>query len=248
MSLSKISSATVIKNQFQYKLKAYMGVFTSLVMLQVVAFLLSLGGNGGGMSSGQGLEINDTYYGIFNVIAFTMLWGFIQSILMTTKTSWEDSFPFVGNRFTNDISNILFLFLASLIAGIFTVLTAFTLRVVIYYFLDVKILAGNNFLLTGAEVGIGILTLTLHLFVFCSMGYLLGTITRMHRLMPILLPVIIVGIIIALVQANSDLILRYITFYFEETNPWLFMIKTVFTSLILFATAILISSRTEVRK
>lgn len=248
MSLSKIGFATVIKNQFQYKLKAYIGVFTSLVMLQVIAFLFSLGGNGGGSFSGQGVDIVYTFYGIYSIIAFTFLWGFIHSIIMTTKTDWENNFPFVGNRLTNDLSNMLFLFFASLIAGILTILTVFALRVYIYYFVDVTVFSEGNALLSGEEIASGMLVMVLHLFLFCSMGYFLGTITRTHRMMPVLLPVIIVGIIVVLVQANSDLMLRYIAFYFEESNPWLFIIKTVTSALLLFATAIIISSRMEVRK
>lgn len=248
MSLSKISTGTVVKNQFQYKLKANIGLFTSLVMLQMFALLLSLGGNGGGMSGGQGFEIRDTYYGTYNIIAFTALWGFVHAVIMSTKTDWEKSFSFVGNRFTHDLSNILFLFFASLIAGIFTILSAFALRVIIYYFFDLKLLAGDNFIITIEEVGSGVLTAVLLLFLLCSVGYLLGTITRLHRLLPVILPVVIIGVIFALVRAGSNLMLRMYIFYFEESNAFFFIIKTGVSALVLLGIAILISSRTEVRK
>lgn len=249
MSLNKISLTTVVKNQFLYKLKVYTGVFTSLVILQILALLFSLNGNGGGgMNTTEGIEVNYTLYSIENVISFTFLWAFIYSIIMTTKTDWENSFSFVGNRLSNDLSNMLFLFVASVVGGVLTILTGFTLRVLVHYFVSEEILIASNLIITGKELYSGMLTMTLQLFLFCAIGYLLGTITRMHRLLPILLPVIIIGVIIALVQANSDLLLRFITFYFDETNPWMFIIKIVVSVLLLFGVSILISSRTEVRK
>jgi len=249
MSLNEISLTTAVKNQFLYKLKVYAGVFTSLVILQIFALLFAFMGNGeGDMSTANGVEIEYTIYSIVNVISFTFLWGFIQSIIMTAKTDWEHSFPFVGNRLSHDLSNMLFLFAASVVGGILTILTGFIVRVFIYYFVPEEIMIASNFIITGEELFSGMLTMTLHLFLFCAIGYLLGTITRMHRLLPILLPVIIIGVIIALAQANSDLLLRFIVFYFEETNPWLFVIKIFMSVLLLFGVSILISSRTEVRK
>lgn len=248
MSLNKISLPAVVKNQFLYKLRAYTGVFTSLVILQILAILFSLGANGGGIGGSGGAEIQYSYYSIQSVITFTFIWGFIHSIIMTTKTDWENAFSFIGNRLSNDLSNAIFLFFASVIGGLATVLTAFTVRVIVYYFIAGETLIAKNFILTGEEIFSGTVTIIFHLLLFCAMGYLLGTITRLHRLMPVLLPVSIIGIIIALVQVNSNLLLHFIVFYFEETNPWIFIIKIVISVLFLFGASILISSRTEVRK
>lgn len=248
MSLNKISLTTAVKNQFQYKLNVYTGVFTSLVILQVIGLLVSIGGSGGGISGSEGVEIGYTLYSINNVIIFTFLWGFIHSIMMTTKTDWENSFNFVGNRLTHDVSNMLFLFFASIIGAVLSVLTSFTFRVIIYYFVEEEVLFGDSFRLTGGEIFSGLLTMTLHLFLFCAIGYLLGTITRMHRLLPVLLPFLIIVAIIALVEANSEFLLHFVEFYFEEANPWIFIVKILVSVLLLFGASFLMSSRTEVRR
>lgn len=42
MSLNKMSLGVIVKKQFQYKLKAYASVFSSLVVLQIIAILFHL--------------------------------------------------------------------------------------------------------------------------------------------------------------------------------------------------------------
>lgn len=248
MFLNKISLTQVVKNQFQYKLKAYTGMVSSLVILHLLALLFSLGGNGGGLGFSSGTEIAFTSYSIQNVIIFTILWAFIHSIMMTTKTDWENAFTFVGNRLSHDLSNIIFLFVACIAGGALTLLTAFVLRVIIYYVIAKETLININFIITGEEILSGLLAFPLQLLLFCAIGYLLGTMTRIHRMMPVLLPVVLIGLIIALVRINSDLLLQFIKFYFLEANPLLFIIKIGISVLLLFGMSILISSRTEVRR
>jgi hypothetical protein len=183
-----------------------------------------------------------------NVITFTFLWAFIHSIIITTKRDVENTFFFVGNRLTHDVSNILFLFFASVVAAMLTVLSAFAIRVYIYYFLSEEILAGDSFVLTGGEIFSGTVTMMLHLFLLCSVGYFLGTVTRMHRLLPVILPVFIIGTIIFFAQRDARLLQSFITFYFEESNPILLVVKVVATVIFFITASTLISSRTEVRK
>lgn len=248
MSLNKMSLTTVIKNQFFSKLTLYAGVFTSFVILQVFAILLSMGSMGGGISSSGGLEISYTTYSIAPVIIFTFLWGGIQAIKMSTKVNWEKSFMFVGNRFTHDLSNMIFLLVMSLIGGVLTVLTDFLFRVLTYYFLTDRTLAVNAFALTADEIFSGLISISFYLLLFSALGYLIGTVTRLHQMVSILLPAIFIGGIIAIIKTRSNVLVLISQFYFNETNLGLFITKIVVSVFILFFASILISSRTEVRR
>lgn len=248
MSLSNVSLTTAIKNQFHYKLKAYIGVFSSFVILQVFALLITMSSSGGGYFSGDGIEISYSAYSSINIFMLTIIWAFIQSIIMSSKTSWEKNFPFVGNHISHDVSNFIFLLFMSMIAGILTVLSDFLLRVIIYYFFINENIYFYHSALTGQELLSGLTTISLYLILFCAIGYLLGTITRLHRMMPVLLPAIIVGVFISTAQTQSNLFMQILEFYYREGNTAVFIFKIIVPVLLLFFTSVLISSRVEVRK
>lgn len=246
MSLNEVTVSEIVQKQFRYKLKAYVGVFTSLVLLQLLAIIFSLGGNGGGSYYSEDVSVHYNLYTIYNVIAFTTLWALIHAILMT-KNDPQNTFSFVDNNLTKDVSNIIFLSFASVIAAVLTILSAFFLRVIIYFFFEIDLLE-HTFVLTGAEVLSGIFVMTFHFLLFCAIGYLLGTLSRMHPLLPVLLPVTIIGGMIGLAQMGSDLLMDIITFYYQESNLFLFFIKMLISIAVLFGISIFLSGRTEVRK
>ncbi|RDW21266.1 hypothetical protein [Oceanobacillus chungangensis] len=248
MSLNRMGLGTVVAKQLQYKMKAYIGVFSSLVLVQVIAVLLSLGGNGSGSSSIYGLSINSTLYMNVNVIAFTFMWIFIHAIMMTTKAERENGFSFVSNQLSNNISNSCLLLIASIIGGITTILSGYLLRVIVYFFIDVDLFIGTEFYYPPVEVLQGIIAMVSYLVFASSIGYLLGIITQLNRMLPVLLPIILIGMLIAMERAWQGAFLKIGEFYFQETNVFLFLFKFIGTAVICFVAAILLSNRLEVRK
>lgn len=248
MSLNKVSITNVIKNQVHYKLKAYIGVFTSFVILQLFALLLTMGSTGGGFYSWDGIEFSYSIYSFVTIFTLTIIWAFVHAIIISSKTSWEKNFPFVGNRLSHDISNFIFLLFMSIVAGILTVLTDFLLRVIIYYFFTNENIYFYHSAITGQELLSALTTVSLYLILFCAIGYLLGTITRLHRMMPVLLPAIIVGIFIGMARTQSNLFIQVLEFFYQEEHAAVFVLKIIVPVLILFLISVLISSRVEVRK
>lgn len=248
MSLNRVNASDIVKKQFQYKLKAYVGIFTSLVVVQIIAIIFSYGGTGGGFSSINGIDVQYQTYTVDNVIVLTSLWALIHAIIMTTKKDWQHAFPFVGNSWTNNLSNILLLLFASIIAAVLTVLSAFALRVIIFYFVNEDLIRSYTFFLTAENILSGLYVLIFHFFFICAIGYFLGTVSRIHPMLPILVPVIMIGLLIVFEQIHQGgFWIEIATFYYEETNPVLFFVKMVTTSTLLFAVSVLISNRTEVR-
>lgn len=247
MSLNRVSLNTVVKDQFIYKLNTNNGVFTSLVVLQIIALLLSMSGTVNGSYSSDAIEINYSFYSIMNVVFFTFIWIIIHAISLATKTNWESSNPFVGNLLSHDLSNIIFLFLISLIGGTLTVFTEFLLRVVIFFMTDATIIATDSGL-TGQELLSGLIAMTFYLFLLSSLGYLLGTITRIHRMMIVLLPATIIGGLMAIAQTKSNILMNAIEFYTQEGSMIIFGAKIIGTVSVLFLISIFISNRMEVSR
>ncbi|MFC4024847.1 hypothetical protein ACFOUV_13675 [Oceanobacillus longus] len=247
MSLNRMGLATVVKRQYQYKMKAYVGVFSSLIVLQCLAMLFSLTGSGSSGYSSTGFSIDITIYSGINIVIFTFLWAFIHSIIMTTKADLQNGFTFVSNRLSNNLSNAAFLLTASIIGGITTILSGFLLRVIVYFFIDTEHLHGEGFIYQPIEVISGMAAMVFYLILACSVGYLLGTITQLHRMLPVILPIAIIGFLIV-TQEQSGYIFKIAEFYFQETSFLLFVLKVMMTSILCFVGSILLSNRLEVRK
>lgn len=249
MSLNNASLGSTVARQFKYKLKAYNGVLSSLVLVQIIAILFSLGGNGSFHSSGgSGISINATLFTNANVIIFTFLWVIAHAVMMTTKAEREHGFTFVSNHISNHLSNALFLLLASVIAAVTTILAGFLLRVLVYFFKEPAPILGSNVHYEVSDIFTGVFSMTFYLILLASAGYVLGTLSQLHRTLPYLLPVLLIGIFIWLIQLDHSLVGRGVAFYFEETNALLFVLKVTVTSVVCFLAAILLTKRLEARQ
>lgn len=248
MSLSKISLVHVVKKQFLYKLSAYTGVFNSLLLIQGIAILLSFGSTASMGSSSYGIDMDIDYKSADTVVVLTMLWAFINAITIITKKYREDDFAFVTNRLSNNLSNILFLFVASIIGGVTAILSAFLVRVISFFILQNQSIIGHDVLYSTQEILSGIVVTILYLFLFCSLGYFAGWLTQLHKSLVVVVPVAFVGLYIAIGWSGSNVLLHSIEFYAKETNVLLFVSKTVITSLLFFMVAVMISNRLEVRR
>lgn len=134
MSLSKPNLASVVKKQYVHKLKANIGVFTSLLAVQILAILFSRNGVGSSGSGMNDFSINVQFYSADMVLVFTFIWAFITSLLLTTKVNRYPDFSFVTNRLSSNLANIYFLVTASFIAGTGAMLSGYVVKMSIHYF------------------------------------------------------------------------------------------------------------------
>lgn len=245
MSLTRPSLEKAVQKQFRFKLKSFSGMLSSLLILQLVGLLFSLGGTG---SFSLGRDLSIQYYSVDIVVAFTMLWGFISAILIKTKAYREDDFVFVTNRLSSDLSNIVFLLAVSIVGGVTALLSGYLLKVAVYFLFDATPIIHTG--LTDAPTAFltGVLATILFIFMFSSAGYVIGTLTHFHKVFAYITPVAFIGIIILWYQiTGNQLLLEAGEFYFQETSLWLFTCKILVTAGLLFAGSILISRRLEVR-
>jgi hypothetical protein len=195
MSLTEVSFAEIVKKQFRYKVKAYLGVFSSLIILQLVAIAFSFNGVSSSGSGSDSFSISISTYSANMVIAFTILWVFIISIMLTTKSYRNDDFSFVSNRLTSSLSTIVFLLAASIAAGVTAMLSSFLLKSIVYYFLSYEIIAGSTSSASAGEFFMGLIATIFYLVLFSSFGYFIGMLVQLHRAFAISIPAVIFGLL-----------------------------------------------------
>ncbi|SET00951.1 hypothetical protein SAMN05216389_104153 [Oceanobacillus limi] len=248
MSLTAVTLGNVVKKLYIFKMKSYMGLFTSLVILQLLALLFSLSGVGSSGGSINGNYVSVTYYSADMVIAFTLLWSFISAIMITTKAYREDDFIFVTNRFISNLANIAFLITASLIGAITALLSSFLLKVVIYYFVQVEPAINSSMVYSPMEFILGMVTTFGYIFLFSAVGYLIGSFVQFHKLFMFLIPVLLIGFIVPVSRNGFNILIYAGEFYFQEPSFFLTIMKVVGTVGILFSASILLLNQREVRK
>ncbi|WP_064093973.1 hypothetical protein [Rossellomorea aquimaris] len=245
MFLTESKPWNVIKKQFFYKLKAYRGVYTSMIVIQLLALLFSLGGMGmgGGGSAIVSYEVN--LYSVNLIIGFMMIWAFIISIVTTTKAYREDDFTFVTNRFTSHLSTILFLITASIVGAITTFLAGYTLKVIMFFITKGDIVTESVF-----QISIwGFFGLILYLLLFASFGYTCGMLVQMSKIFIILIPALLFGSMFLMSQLlNKDITLAEIGLVFAgESSFLIFLVKIFITVIPLLGLVTMLTNRMEVR-
>ncbi|MFQ3544139.1 hypothetical protein Q7A53_08625 [Halobacillus rhizosphaerae] len=245
MYLTETRLSEIVKKQYKFKWNSYKSVFSSLVIIQLVAILFSLGGvRGGGMNT-ESIKLDYTSYSADIVIIFTFLWGLMSSLLLTTKAYRQDDFIFVTNRFSSVISSIAFIVTASVIGGIMAVGSGYLLRVLVYYIWRDHQVVDNGISHQPLLLLMGIIATILFILLFSAIGYLAGMIIQVHRVFVVVLSALFIGFFFIHAEQFSKGLYQ---FYFEESAFIVFLSKMIVTIGILFYCAMLIASRLEVKR
>lgn len=239
MSLVKISLADVVKKQYLYKLIAYKGTYTTLIFLQLVGLLM----NDSVSSGSNGYFLYDIAIHSTGVsVGLTMLWAFMVGIIITTKLNRDDDFMYVSNRLSSNLANILFLVTASVLSGVTAMLCGFLIKDILYFFAD-DLTMGNILVEAPSEFLIGIFASILYVLLMSALGYLLGVLVQLNRVVFFLIPVLYIG----LTYLKHPLIEGIIPFYLHEASIGLFAVKVIVTVVVCYGLAVAISNRLEVK-
>lgn len=246
MSLSTANLKETVKKQYSFKLKANIDAISSLIGIQLVAVLFSLGGIGGSLSSSEGLRIDINYYSADLVLVFTMIWALVTAITITTKPYRNHDFTFVTNRLSSSLSNILFLLTGSLLGAVTANLSRYLLQEIGYFVFDQQVYSGPFDLPIFI---LGIIMSALYIFCISSIGYLIGALVQVNKLFSILVPVLIIGSIFLDASIQKELsLMQVFQFYVMESNFVYFLIKILVTTALVFLASISILNKMEVRR
>ncbi|MFA9556897.1 hypothetical protein ACERII_06320 [Evansella sp. AB-rgal1] len=244
MFITEDNKIEVTKRQYKYKLNAYLNAFTAMIAVQIVALLLSLLGVGSSGYHSGNLSLSLKTYSSNFVIAFTMMWGLVIGITMTTQAYRNSDFTFVTNRLTSNLSNIAFLITASIIGGLTSMLSSNVLKVALVFYYGTEEII-SSFISMG-EILIGLIAAILYVLLLTSVGYFVGTLSQLHSIFKIVIPVVFFGLLFTS-PGQDGMITKLFQFYIGETSLLMFSGKVVVTATALFIASILVSDQLEVR-
>lgn len=246
MSLSTTSLMETVKKQFAFKLKANIDAFSSLVGIQFIAILFSLGGSGSFMSSSEGMHLQVKYYSADVVIVFTMIWALVSAITITTKSYRNNDFTFVSNRLSSGLADTLFLLTGSLVGAVTALLSKYVPLVIAVLFFNEDLYVTP---LDVSDIFLGITMGFIYIFAVSSIGYLIGTLVQVNKLFAGLVPVLVIGsLFLDASMLREPTLIKVFQFYVMEPSIPIFTVKMIFTTALFFLAAITILNRLEVRR
>lgn len=197
--------------------------------------------------SSERYSINLDIYSNLLVTIFTILWAFCTAILITTKAYRYDDFTFVTNRLSGNLSNILFLFTTSVIAGLTATMSGYLNRIIALLFFDFDYFIYSS--VSIKEALSGVFAMILYIYVFAALGYLFGVLIQVNKLFAFVIPALFFGSMFIGVSKYgiSSLIVWISDTYAMESSLLLFTLKVIVTVCLLFIGSIALSNRLEVK-
>lgn len=245
MSFVEMSFVEVVKKQYVFKLKAYAGIFLTMIAMQMLAMFFSFLGasNGGGNISN--IQYHATIYSADLAIIFIGFWIFISAILMTNKENQSADFTFVTNRLSGHVANALFLMTASILGGVTVQLSDKVVKLIMS-----SIFAGKQLpylMLDGgiSSLLIGMVGTALYLLLFAMIGYFVGMLVQWFKGFIIILPSLLIAMF---VTGDHSVLLSTIEFFGTEPSLFMFSVKVIMTAVLLFVLTMAFSNRLEVRR
>lgn len=248
MSLTETSALAVAKAQYHFKTKAHAGLFITLLMLQLLAFLLSLNGVGGSGGESQTMFFAVKHFSGDMIIIFTLVWAFGIGISMA-KNGFKTDFTFVSSRLSSHLSSLAFLLTAAAVAGVSATLCGLLLRVVMF-FAHGNVDAGPGSWIAPATLLSGIVAATLYAALLSVSGYFAGMLTLRHPAFAVLLPAVFFGTSYVEVRSTgqAQTFISAAEFFLTESSLALLALKVVLVSAVIIGCVLLLHNRMEVRK
>lgn len=249
MSLTSPSLLNVAKAQYTFKLKAYIGLFTSLIALHAVAISLSLSA-----STFIGTSLGRTHFSsrVFSnelLVWSAVLWVFLVSALLTTKSYRDLDTAFVSSRLSSNLANGALLLTWCVIGGLLAAFGGGMLRIGAFFALGEAAIASQSFFMTSLELFVGAAVTALYMLLFGTLGYLCGTLVQASKVFVIVNPLLL-ALALLVVGRDSDLnrrVLAIAGIIAQESSLALLALKMLGIAGALLGLAFLLSNNAEVR-
>lgn len=251
MSLIESNLIQIITKQYIFKLKEYMGFFTTLAGIQVISLILTSNGTGSMGASSDGISFSIKLFSGSLIIIVTMIWAAIMAMVMTRRNYTDGDFSFVSNRLSSNLANIAFLLTASIIGGLMAILCGITQKAIMYYALSNQQPVISSYSASPLEWITGFSATILYIALFSAIGYCIGKLTQWFKPFIVIIPAVIISqVILDSSNAGEDgsTITNIFGFFITESSFILFLAKIIVTSIILYAISLWITNNKEVRQ
>ncbi|SIT70427.1 hypothetical protein [Edaphobacillus lindanitolerans] len=242
---ARLSRKDAAVRQITRNLASRPGIVGSLLALQLAGMLFSISSSDDSSNAFGNLNIHIQNFNSDIIIVLTLAWAFLAPLYLTGRDSFESDMVFANDRLTRHFGNIGYLALIVLAGSLTAVLACLTV-------LLIPLLGSREVLLPefgpwglSGHALIMFTVLLSYALLAAGLGYLIGTLLGLSRLLVIglfLLGLIFLGV---LDDTGWHLLGRFAHFLFGNEQAALLLIKAAGASAILFAIAVISSNRQE---
>lgn len=248
MSLKESSLSSIVLKQYVYKLKGHSGLVYSLMFTQLIGLLLSMGPRAGSSSGSDFLSVSVRTYSADTIQIFSFVWMIVIASLLGSKAYRSMEFSLVTNRVSSHLSNILLLVTCSVFAGMTATLMSVLQRIIMVFTLRPSEFIFDGLRIAPADLFLGIFVSSLYMLLLAAGAYLVRMIIELNKSFGILLTIILVAFVFGTVRIFALHVENFIRFYASESSLGIFVLKVLFTVLVLFGLSIFTSNRMEVKR
>lgn len=242
---SRVSFWQAVKRQYAYKRKVHMNLFGVIVLIMLSAGLILIGTNQH-ISFQDNVHVEVEQYTSGMVVSLYLVMMFIVGIQLTVRRRRAEMVMMYTNKSSNHLANgLLLLTLAAVISVLAYLIHYATLFG--YYMLNGSpgvVLYAEKLNFSGFLVTI--IVTFLYLLLLASLGYLVGETVQFSKVF------LFIWIVFGFIIMNQDdsaqgIIASTVTFYSEETDVSMFVLKMIPSIIVLFLLATIINRKKGVR-
>ncbi|MGE7624755.1 hypothetical protein ACQKMD_17375 [Viridibacillus sp. NPDC096237] len=242
MSLTNKTFVEMLQVQVKFKLHAYLGMVTYLIILQVVGMLLSLVSSS---TMSLGSDIVDVNFSIFRttmVLVLSCFWSFYIGMLMMRHDQRADIMPFVTTRTMSSASDSIVLAIIAIFAGITTMLSNYVVRIIVMLKSNQNIIAMEDVFNAPGIFLKNIAAFIVVILCVASVGYFFGMIMQKSKLVMCIISASCFSMLFTELGQEILLSIRQL-----GMHPILYFAVNLLTSAILFILSAMMANNLEVR-
>lgn len=248
VKLSPISFKNIVIKQYLYKLKGHSGLIYSLIFVQLISVLFSMGTMSGMSSGGEFLHVTINTHSEDVFLIFAFIWMIVVTSFLGSQAYRSMDFSLVTSRKVSHATNMLLILTYALYAGITGTLMSLLQRMIM-----VQSLEGSEFIFGGLQIPLqdlilGVFVLTLYLLLLASVTYLIQMVSVLNKASGIALFIFFFAFGLGTVRIFGFDSANILHFYTEEGSLGLFVFKVVCSVVLLLGLSMLIARRMEVKR
>lgn len=253
MSISEVKTrpgtlSQVILKQYGYKLKGHSGLIYSLMIVQLLSLLLSLGSSSGMSSNSDSISIAVRTYTGDIILIFSLLWLMVVASLLGSQPYQSMEFSVVNNRLVSHASNILLLVTYAVYAGVTSTLAAIIHRLILSATLKEGEFLFGGLRIIPQDLLLGIVVATLYFILVAATVYLIQSFSLHSKGLGIILWICLFAFGFGTVRVFDFNLGKLLEFYAAETSLALFILKVFCTTVLFFGSSVLITKGMEVKR
>ncbi|MGE7918889.1 hypothetical protein ACQKM9_08050 [Viridibacillus sp. NPDC093762] len=202
-----------IKNQLKLKLNVHADMLVYLIVLQIIGMVLfSFSGSGQMGKGSENFSLKFTIYSPDGIFMLSVLWIFYVAVTLTRKGTRREILPYMRTPKIDSITDIIILIYMNAFLTFTIMLSNYLLYAILIVFTKKEFVEGITIFNEPKVFFINTVAVFIVSMVIASIGYLIGTLIQISRLLILVFIAFFIGY-------NSSKLSLFIVNYFYQQNP-----------------------------